>query len=54
MNGTVLFLLLCALGSLCYWFYSNVWIGLKKFNKNVYRIAYSEYHRIHLLDVCAR
>lgn len=21
MNGTVLFLLLCALGSLCYWFY---------------------------------
>lgn len=23
MNGTVLFLLLCALGSLCYWFYSK-------------------------------
>ena len=26
----------------------------KNLIKNVYRIAYSEYHRIHLLDVCAR
>ena len=34
-------------------FILNVWIGLKKFNKNVYRIAYSEHRRIRLSDVRA-
>ena len=30
MNEIMLFLLLCALGALCYGFYSNVWIGSKR------------------------
>lgn len=32
MNGFVMFLLLVALGLVCYLFSTNVWIGLKKYD----------------------
>ena len=39
----------CATG-----FISNVWIGSKKSDENVYRTAYSEHRRVRLPDVRAR
>lgn len=32
MEDTLSFLFLCATGVACYWFFSSVWTGLRKFN----------------------